>query len=103
MQCPLHEEDSPFVAIAIGTSGDVEYFVARVLPSGACGSVLGFDRAAMALRVCVSPPFTHPVPHLLRRLSGVTEVVGGALTELAGRWQLREAETRESPTRKRIF
>ena len=84
-QCPLHEEDSPFVVIAIGTGGDVEYFVARVLPSGACESVLGFNRAALALRVCVSPPLTQPVPHLLRRLSGVTGDVGEALTAVAGR------------------
>ena len=52
-QCPLHEADSPFAVIAIGTGGEVEYFVARVLPFGACGSVLGFNRAAMALRACV--------------------------------------------------
>ena len=53
MQCPLHEADSPFAVIAIGTGGEVEYFVARVLPFDACGSVLGFNRAALALRACV--------------------------------------------------
>ena len=55
-QFAIHDADSAFSVVigrAPGTDEGVEFFVSRALPFGAVGSVVGFNRAAVALRACI--------------------------------------------------
>ena len=77
-QCPLHEADSPFAVIAIGTGGEVEYFASRVLPFGAswmCSWPLTQRHASATSTLSSVSPRT-PWPASLIGPSGILRAVG---------------------------
>ena len=63
-QFALHDADAAFAVIvgkSTGTKDEVEFFVSRALPFGAVGSVVGFNRAAVAFRACIARIMLIPI------------------------------------------